>query len=114
MRSLRFLCVYILIYRCERRIPPVARDLFGSKFPYNRANFGGSPRAKLTKIDPDLADTRFGRVGDDADFRSGPTIHARISRMTVVGPTPSNYYYVIITTLLPSFIHYYAYIITIP
>ena len=34
-------CVYMLIYRCERRIPSVARDLFGSKFPYDGADFGG-------------------------------------------------------------------------
>ena len=34
---------------------------------------------------------KFARVGDDADFRSDPTIHARISRMTLVQATPSNY-----------------------
>ena len=45
----------------------------------------------------DLGDTEVCRnsadAGDDADFRSDPTIHARISRMTLVQATPSNYYY---------------------
>ena len=51
----------------------LSRFLFGSIFPANRANFGGSPRTQSYMIRPNLGDTRVGRKGDDAASRSDPT-----------------------------------------
>ena len=49
------------------------RDLFGTLLPAGRSNFGGSPRAQSHMVNTDLADTRFGSLGDDAASRSDPT-----------------------------------------
>ena len=76
--------------------PGFLSALFGGKFPYNRANFGGSPRAERPTKIQDLGDTEIwrelARLSDVRNFRTDPTLHARIPRMTYVQATPSNYY----------------------
>ena len=60
------------------QIAPTDRVLFRSKFPHNRANFGGSTRAKETIKTKDLGDTgiwrNFAKLTDVASSRCDPTL----------------------------------------
>ena len=74
--------------------PGFLSALFGVNSPTTGPILEG-PRGRTagSKIQ-DLTDTGFWRVlanlSDDADFRTDPTLHARIPRMTYVQATPSN------------------------
>ena len=60
----------------EGQIPRTAEELFRSKFPWNRANFGRSPRAKEYIVNPDLVDTGIWRV-NPTTRTSVPTLPSR-------------------------------------
>ena len=74
--------------------PGYLSALFGVNPPTTRPILEG-PRGRTagSKIQ-DLTDTEIwrelARLSDDADFRTDPTLHARIPRMTYVQATPSN------------------------
>ena len=59
------------------QVPPTDRVLFGSKFPYNKANVEGPPRANSHMLHTDSVNTgrwrNLARLSDDANFRSDPT-----------------------------------------
>ena len=85
------------------QIPPADRVLFGSKLPYNRANFGGRPRTNSHIVHTDSVDAGSWRVlaslSDVANFRS-PVSSKRIPRITVAEQLPQIMIIVIIIVTL--------------
>ena len=74
----------------ERRIPVSFQLFLGVNSPITGPILEG-PRGRFKQRKSRISPTpEFADIGDDADFRSDPTIHARISRMTLVQATPSN------------------------
>ena len=65
-----------------------AEELFRTKPPYGRANFGGSPRTKGPREIADLTDTGRWRRRRRRGLPFRLYLHARISRITVVEQLP--------------------------
>ena len=82
----------------NRKIAP--EELCRGKFPYNRARFGGSPRTNSILLYSRSRRQRPLASGRRRGLPIRPYLHARIPRMTGVGPNSLKLVLVLLLTLI--------------